>query len=245
SKVKFDLDTIKIPISAADVESNPPTDITIHVKRLLGQGANGFCHEVCVNPVLSADIKRGNSATRKPVLPRQCTLKVIPSNVYRRKREAIHREISVQKRVAHPNLLKLYMAYHDSRLQAVCLLLEFCALGSLLDFVGAGNDMTLSQSNSYLEPSNCSTPLEPKQTNLSFTIDRSRLYNPDTGGLTDEIARHIFRGIMRALDHLHDRLLIVHRDIKPSNIMLTDGWQAKLSDFGLACTVDQCTYDKR
>lgn len=247
TKVKFEIDALKIPISSSDVQSNPPTDLSIRVKRLLGQGANGFCHEVSLNPILTVD-GRGSGATRKHYPPRQCTLKVIPSNIYRRKRDAIHREISVQKRIAHPNVLKLFMAYHDSRLQAVCLLLEFCALGSLVDVVSGGggggiDETAVTRSVGQFLPSSCSTPLDSKQP-AAFVTNRSEHRNPETGGLTDALTRHIFYGLMRALDHLHERLLIVHRDIKPSNIMLTDGWHAKLSDFGLACTVDQCLYDR-
>ncbi|TPP56247.1 Polo kinase 1, partial [Fasciola gigantica] len=241
TKIKFETDSLKIPIPSSQVQMNPPTDFSIHVKRLLGQGANGFCHEVSVNPLSRADSK-GSKLARKDLPPKQCTLKVIPPNVYLRKREAINREICIQKRISHPNLLKLYMAYHDSRLQAVCLLLEFCALGSLLDIVSSGQANVINSVQPF-QPSSCSTPLDSTQP-FPFVASCREIRNPETGGLSEALASHIFRGLMCALDHLHERLLIVHRDIKPSNIMLTDGWQAKLSDFGLACTVNQCLYDK-
>ena len=39
--------------------------------------------------------------------------------------------------------------------------------------------------------------------------------------------------VLQALDYAH-RLGVVHRDIKPSNIMIADGGQVKLLDFGIA-----------
>lgn len=47
---------------------------------------------------------------------------------------------------------------------------------------------------------------------------------------------NIFVGAARGLAYLHEDCTprIVHRDIKPSNILLTDNFEAKLADFGLA-----------
>lgn len=43
------------------------------------------------------------------------------------------------------------------------------------------------------------------------------------------------RDVTRALAYLHsDEKKIVHRDVKAANILLTEGGQAKLVDFGIS-----------
>lgn len=50
-------------------------------------------------------------------------------------------------------------------------------------------------------------------------------------------ARRIFRQVLKALSYLHSNGL-VHRDVKPENIMLTTEGMVKVSDFGVACTME-------
>ncbi|KAM3279637.1 hypothetical protein ACQJBY_046794 [Aegilops geniculata] len=49
----------------------------------------------------------------------------------------------------------------------------------------------------------------------------------------------IIRGIATSLHYVHHEYepMVLHRDIKASNIMLDSSFQARLGDFGLACTV--------
>ncbi|KAH9727150.1 leucine-rich repeat receptor-like serine/threonine/tyrosine-protein kinase SOBIR1 [Citrus sinensis] len=53
----------------------------------------------------------------------------------------------------------------------------------------------------------------------------------------DWLARYrIARGIASGLEYLHmyHRPCIIHRDIKPANVLIDDGMEARISDFGLA-----------
>jgi serine/threonine protein kinase len=51
--------------------------------------------------------------------------------------------------------------------------------------------------------------------------------------MTEQYARELMKPIFEAVRSLHDSGF-VHRDIKPENIMLYQGVNAKLGDFGLS-----------
>lgn len=53
------------------------------------------------------------------------------------------------------------------------------------------------------------------------------------GEITPKRARQVIFQLCDALQFAHDRG-VVHRDIKPANILITDQWQVKVADFGLA-----------
>nr|GMC82305.1 probable receptor-like serine/threonine-protein kinase At5g57670 [Ipomoea batatas] len=52
-------------------------------------------------------------------------------------------------------------------------------------------------------------------------------------------------GVAQALDHLHNLTTgsIIHRDVKSSNILLSDDFEPKLSDFGLATSASFSSHD--
>ena len=55
----------------------------------------------------------------------------------------------------------------------------------------------------------------------------------DRGNFKEDFACKIFQQILSSLEYLHKNN-ITHRDIKPENILLTENYDAKLTDFGLS-----------
>ena len=58
-------------------------------------------------------------------------------------------------------------------------------------------------------------------------------YLDDQGCMTEQEAQRLFRQLLSALNHCHERG-IVHRDLKPSNLLLVADHNVKTADFGLS-----------
>jgi serine/threonine protein kinase len=58
------------------------------------------------------------------------------------------------------------------------------------------------------------------------------------GALKEQKVIDVFVQIADALHQIH-QLKLVHRDVKPDNILITSGWQAKLTDLGLVKILDE------
>ena len=56
--------------------------------------------------------------------------------------------------------------------------------------------------------------------------------------LSNEMAMMIFNEICKALKYAHERK-VIHRDIKPANILISKAGEVKLTDFGVAATMEQ------
>ena len=68
------------------------------------------------------------------------------------------------------------------------------------------------------------------------------LYNwvVDTGVFDENLARYYFMQMVDGIGHLHSKG-ISHRDIKLDNVLLTDDYQLKIADLGLASEKATCS----
>lgn len=69
---------------------------------------------------------------------------------------------------------------------------------------------------------------------LEYAANSCLYYYINTSyGLPEDVALRFFYQIVSAVGYLHDKQ-VIHRDIKPENILLDEGLNAKLCDFGWA-----------
>ncbi|KAI8841753.1 kinase-like domain-containing protein [Chytridium lagenaria] len=57
-------------------------------------------------------------------------------------------------------------------------------------------------------------------------------------------ARRVLEQVVKGLEYLHERK-IMHRDLKLSNILLTEDFDVKIADFGLACRLNDNAGEQR
>ncbi|KAL1922939.1 uncharacterized protein VTP21DRAFT_9315 [Calcarisporiella thermophila] len=125
--------------------------------------------------------------------------------------ENLEHEISILRKIQHPNIVKLIDHYTTD--SGIHLIMEFCALGDL---------------SSYIR----------KHTRgLNSAAAKAKDKRPM--GLPEPVLRHFLRQLASALQFLRS-MDIIHRDIKPQNLLLTPGASPadfptlKVADFGFA-----------
>ena len=134
--------------------------------------------------------------------------------------EGILREISILKKVNHPNLVKLYEIMHKEDQSKLYLVLEYCEHGDLMSFNEEKNIFTVNKFifEKHLKKNNSEKDIE-------------KVY------YTESLIRTFIRQIIRGLNYLH-RIGVIHKDLKPNNILLDKDNNCKIIDFNFSSILE-------
>ncbi|GMH51482.1 hypothetical protein TrST_g303 [Triparma strigata] len=118
--------------------------------------------------------------------------------------EKVDEEISVMKRLNHPNLVMLHEVIDDDNDDKLFMVLEYVIKGEIMSF---------------------------DESTLSYT--RNDGLAQISGHFDEDHASHFFVDLMHGLAYLHMHH-ICHRDLKPENILLHSDGHIKITDFGVS-----------
>ena len=134
--------------------------------------------------------------------------------------EGILKEISILKKVNHPNLVKLYEIMHKPDKSKLYLVLEYCEHGDLMTFDEKKNKFIV---NKYIFEKHL------KKNNCKLDIDKAYY--------TENLIRYFIRQIIRGLNYLH-RIGVIHKDLKPNNVLLDKNNHCKIIDFNFSSILE-------
>ena len=134
--------------------------------------------------------------------------------------EGILKEISILKKVNHPNLVKLYEIMHKPDKSKLYLVLEYCEHGDLMTFDENKNKFIVNKYifEKHLKKNNCK-------------LDIEKAY------YTENLIRYFIRQIIRGLNYLH-RIGVIHKDLKPNNVLLDKNNHCKIIDFNFSSILE-------
>jgi len=126
------------------------------------------------------------------------------------------REISILKRLHHPNIVALKQVIDDPSLHSIYMIFEYMELGPVM--------VMNSNSNKNQQKNEVENVNEAEINEDELAKERALEIN---------IARKYFCDILNGLEYVHGKG-IIHGDIKPENLLVSTIGVAKLSDFGSA-----------
>ena len=139
--------------------------------------------------------------------------------------EGILKEISILKKVNHPNLIKLYEIMNNQDKSKLYLILEYCEHSDLMSYDEKKNQFTV---NKYIFEK------QLKKNNCELEIDKAYY--------TENLIRSFIRQTILGLNYLH-RIGIIHKDLKPNNILLDKNNNCKIIDFNFSSILENCWID--
>ncbi|KAL4507237.1 hypothetical protein ABPG72_002030 [Tetrahymena utriculariae] len=116
----------------------------------------------------------------------------------------IEKEIAICKKMAHPNIVKLYEYIDDQDEAKIYMIMDLLKKGS----INSKSYWKIEKGKEYKESEKYSMP--------------------------EQKLKKYFRDFLLGLDYLHTFVNVVHRDIKPDNLLIGDEDQLKIADFGVS-----------
>ena len=123
-------------------------------------------------------------------------------------------ELTVLKRLEHPNIIWLHEIIDDENKSDIYLVTEYHSKGSIGDLIKLHNK-------------------KYDDFNYQCKLD-GKLENQKKIGLNPKVCRFYFLDMLKALYYCHKTIQVIHRDIKPDNIMINHYDEAVLIDFGVS-----------
>ena len=192
--------------STEEEDASDQSDVSVELTSIIGFGS--------FSTVYAGETKRGEAVAVKRV-QRQNTEEVL---------KRLQREIRIQSRMHHPNIVRLLRVIEDD--ECVSLVQERCKGGELFDFV---NDFQTFHANGERSW---------RRTNTTLVLT-----------VTEEHIAKMIRQILLAVDYMHSEHDVVHRDLKLENVMLSEPFAVdkepvvKVVDLGFAKEVSgMCFY---
>ena len=154
------------------------------------------------------------------------------------------KEYKILKTICNKNIARLYECIVDYNKNKVCLIMDYCDLGSLMlieydeqtkedKFVY--NDKVMNYLyNEYNKQTHNTTNIHNINTTTDITYN-----NKEHMRFLEWASSEIFKQLLSALSYLHYTKLIAHLDIKPDNVLLKSNETSfntvvKLSDFSIS-----------
>jgi serine/threonine protein kinase len=158
-------------------------------------------------------------------------IKIVDLNRFEAETTAIMlKEIEILKSTNHPNCIRLLDVLENVSLKGSWC--DSCACTDYRPLLGSNECSSCAPHDHH-----CHSPEETRD--VMFLVQElaagGELFSllMHTGPLPEDVARHYFRQLIDAIEHLHTNG-VVHRDLKPENLVLDARFQLKVVDFGLA-----------
>ena len=139
--------------------------------------------------------------------------------------QVLHSEIRIWEKFDHDYIVKIFELFDDYESQHMYLIMQYSDLGQI----------------AYWDDQLKRFKRNEKVVERAFDVAEMKYFSPEQELSRQELAaKHLFRQVAEAVDHMHNKMHVANRDIKLDNLLfLTDLDRVKLTDFTTAVEIPQ------